>query len=225
MLGRQLTQIVRRLAQAGTAYTQGENHGIAFKGLSAGQVDHTERLLAGGKERCQLRVQAQGVTHRLSHTLSVLRASGHNRQRTVRGAVRVLQHQVRDALHLNTGRIQVRIIADLTASINALNGQRTGRLGGGAAHRSRMQLRTVELTVQVVENHRVHAAVQHRQGTVGQHGSEHVEGAVQLLIGRLRCTESRRRHDERRGVTRMRVAQGDHLVGAGNRRQVRRQRG
>ena len=60
-----------------------------------------------------------------------------------------------------------------------------------------MQLRTVELTVQVVQNHRVHAAVQHRQGAVGQHGSEHVEGAVQLLVGRLGSTESRRGHDER----------------------------
>ena len=218
VLGRQLAQIVRCLAQAGTAHAQGENHGITLEGLSAGQIDHAERLLTGGKERRQLRVQAQGVTHRLSHTLSVLRASRHNRQRTVRGAVRVLQHQVRHALHLNTGRIQVRVIADLTASINVLNGQRTGRLSGGAAHRSRMQLRTIEFTVQVVQNHRVHAAVQHRQGAVGQYGGEHVEGAVQLLVGRLGRTESRRGHDERRGVTRVRVAQGNHLVGAGNRR-------
>ena len=88
-----------------------------------------------------------------------------------------------------------------------------------------MQLRTVELTVQVVQNHRVHAAVQHRQGAVGQYGSEHVEGAVQLLVGRLGRAERRCRHDERRGVTRVRVAQGNHLVGASNRRQVRRQRG
>ena len=165
------------------------------------------------------------MTHRLSHTLSVLRARRHNRQRTVRGTVRVLEHQVRHALHLNTGRIQVRVITDLTASINVLNGQRAGRLGGGAAHRSRMQLRTVEFTVQVVQNHRVHAAMQHRQGAVRQYGSEHVEGAVQLLVGRLGRTESRRGHDERRGVTRVRVAQRNHLVGAGNRRQVRRQRG
>ena len=138
VLGRQLTQIIGRLTQAGTAHTQGENHGIALEALGAGQVDHAERLLTGGEERRQLRVQAQGVTHRLSHTLSVLRASRHNRQRTVRGSVRVLQHQVRDALHLNTGRIQVRVIADLTASVNVLNGQRTGRLSGGAAHRCRM---------------------------------------------------------------------------------------
>ena len=138
MLGRQLTQIVRRLAQAGTAHTQGENHGIALKALSAGQIDHAERFLTGGEERRQLRVQAQGVTHRLSHTLSVLRASRHNRQRTVWGTVGVLQYQVRHALHLNTGRIQVRVIAHFTASINVLNGQRTGGLGGGAAHRSRM---------------------------------------------------------------------------------------
>ena len=30
MLGRQLTQIVRRLAQSGTAHTQRENHGVAL---------------------------------------------------------------------------------------------------------------------------------------------------------------------------------------------------
>ena len=138
MLSRQLTQIVRRLTQSGTAHTQRENHGVALEGLSAGQVDHAERLLTSGEERRQLRVQAQGVTHRLSHTLSVLRACRHHRQRTIRGAVRMLKHQVCHALHLNTGRIQVRVIADLTASINVLNGQRTGRLRGGAAHRSRM---------------------------------------------------------------------------------------
>ena len=225
MLSRQLTQIVGRLTQAGTTHTQGENHGIAFEGLGAGQVDHAERLFTSGEERPQLRVQAQGMTHRLSHTLSVLRASRHNRQRTVRGTVGVLQYQVCHALHLNTGRIQVRVIAHFTASINVLNGQRTGGLGGGAAHRSRMQLRTVELTVQVVQNHRVHATVQHRQGAVGQYGSEHVEGAVQLLTCRFRRPKGRGGHDERRGVTRMRVAQGNHLVGAGNRWQVRCQRG
>ena len=129
VFGRQLTQIVGRLTQAGTTHTQGENHGIAFEGLGTGQVDHAERLLTSGEERRQLRVQAQGVTYRLSHTLSALRASRHHRQRPVRGAVRVLEHQVRHALHLNTGRIQVRVIAHFTASINVLNGQRTGGLG------------------------------------------------------------------------------------------------
>ena len=103
VLGRKLTQVVGSLAQAGASHTQREDYGIAFKGLGTGQVDHAERLLAGGKERGELRVQAQSVTYRFGHALSVLGAGRHDRKGTVRGAVGMLQNQVRDALDLHTG--------------------------------------------------------------------------------------------------------------------------
>ena len=128
MLGGELTQVIGGLAQAGASHTQREDYGVAFEGLGACQVDHAERLLAGGKERGELRVQVQGVTHRFGHALSMLGAGRHDREGAVGGAVGVLQHQVRDALDLNAGRIKVRVIAHLAASVDVLHGQGCGRL-------------------------------------------------------------------------------------------------
>ena len=81
------------LVGAGTAHSQGEDHGVSLHALSARKINHPKRFFSGFKERSQLRIFIQGVAHRTGHPLRVFRARGYHRQGTLGAAVSVLQHQ------------------------------------------------------------------------------------------------------------------------------------